>query len=132
MTIISMVSRFVRMYILSPEAIVLAVVLIIVYNSATHVRPLWTLVQRAKVQWDLRIREQPLNFYSRRAIDETSNDISETKDQASWELKRDNVAVFAIQGRRPHMEDRFNFVADLEHTGTSIYGIFDGHGGEVI
>ena len=29
------------------------------------------------------------------------------------------------------MEDRFNVVNDLEHTGTSIYGIFDGHGGEV-
>ena len=30
------------------------------------------------------------------------------------------------------MEDRFNVVNDLEHTETSIYGIFDGHGGEVV
>ena len=30
------------------------------------------------------------------------------------------------------MEDRFNIVTDLEQTGTSIFGIFDGHGGEVI
>ena len=30
------------------------------------------------------------------------------------------------------MEDRFNVVNNLEHTDTSIYGIFDGHGGEVI
>ena len=29
------------------------------------------------------------------------------------------------------MEDRFNVVNNLEHTETSIYGIFDGHGGEV-
>lgn len=29
------------------------------------------------------------------------------------------------------MEDRFNIVYDLEHTKSSIYGIFDGHGGEV-
>ena len=53
------------------------------------------------------------------------------KSKASWELKKGNVGVFAIQGRRPHMEDRFNVVNDLEHTETSIYGIFDGHGGEV-
>ena len=54
------------------------------------------------------------------------------KSKASWELKKGNVGVFAIQGRRPHMEDRFNVVNDLEHTETSIYGIFDGHGGEVV
>ncbi len=53
------------------------------------------------------------------------------KSKASWELKKGNVGVFAIQGRRPHMEDRFNVVNNLEHTQTSIYGIFDGHGGEV-
>lgn len=29
------------------------------------------------------------------------------------------------------MEDRLNIVSDLEQTGTSIYGVFDGHGGEV-
>ena len=29
------------------------------------------------------------------------------------------------------MEDRFNIVTDLKQTGTSIFGIFDGHGGEV-
>ena len=53
------------------------------------------------------------------------------KSKASWELKKGNVGVYAIQGRRPHMEDRFNVVNNLEHTETSIYGIFDGHGGEV-
>ena len=53
------------------------------------------------------------------------------RTRASWQLKKGNVAVYAIQGRRPHMEDRFNIITDLEHTNTSIYGIFDGHGGEV-
>jgi len=41
------------------------------------------------------------------------------------------VGVYAIQGRRLYMEDRFNVVSRLENTDTSIYGIFDGHGGEV-
>ena len=61
----------------------------------------------------------------------SSPDITTEKSKASWELRKGNVGVYAIQGRRPHMEDRFNVVNDLEHTNTSIYGIFDGHGGEV-
>ena len=55
-----------------------------------------------------------------------------TKENDAWETKKGNAAVYAIQGRRPHMEDRFNIVYDLEHTKSSIYGVFDGHGGEVI
>ncbi len=58
-------------------------------------------------------------------------DVATEKSKASWELRKGYVGVYAIQGRRPHMEDRFNVVNDLEHTDTSIYGIFDGHGGEV-
>jgi protein phosphatase 1L len=57
--------------------------------------------------------------------------VSGHNTRASWQLRKDNVSVFAIQGRRIHMEDRFNVVTNMEHTGTSIYGIFDGHGGEV-
>jgi len=51
-------------------------------------------------------------------------------DRASWELRKDNIGVYSVQGRRPHMEDRFN-VVDLEQINTSIYGVYDGHGGEV-
>lgn len=51
-------------------------------------------------------------------------------DRASWELRKDTIGVYSIQGRRPHMEDRFN-VVDLEQINASIYGVYDGHGGEV-
>jgi len=51
--------------------------------------------------------------------------------KATWELVKDNVGVYALQGRRATMEDRFTFVNKLEHTNTSLYGVFDGHGGEV-
>ena len=50
--------------------------------------------------------------------------------RAAWELRKDCVGVYSIQGRRPHMEDRFN-VVELEQIDTSIYGVFDGHGGQV-
>jgi protein phosphatase 1L len=59
------------------------------------------------------------------------NLVSDDKDKASWELRRKNVGVYAIQGRRPHMEDRFNVLADSENRGTTVLGVFDGHGGEV-
>lgn len=136
MTLPAAVSRFVRFYVLSPEMVIFGVLLLILYNSVNHVRPLRKLVQRARVNLQLRFSGQKYNTstnktdYDRDQDDQESNVVT-VKDRASWELKRDNAAVFAIQGRRQHMEDRFNVVTDLEHTGASIYGIFDGHGGEV-
>jgi hypothetical protein len=50
--------------------------------------------------------------------------------RAAWELRKDCIGVYSIQGRRPHMEDRFN-VVELEQMNTSIFGVFDGHGGQV-
>ncbi|KAJ8309800.1 hypothetical protein KUTeg_011665 [Tegillarca granosa] len=61
---------------------------------------------------------------------DVSSKLDGKKIKVSWDLKKGNAAVYAIQGRRPHMEDRFNIVNDLEHTNTSIFGVFDGHGGE--
>jgi len=51
-------------------------------------------------------------------------------DRVSRELRKDSIGVYSIQGRRPHMEDRFN-VVDVEQINASIYGVYDGHGGEV-
>lgn len=126
MTLIASISRFVRRYIFSPEAFVLLLLLLVVYNSVFHVKPLWRFIQRAKVNIQLKWRGQYDNISNFPGAAE-----NEGANKVSWELKKDNVAIYAIQGRRPHMEDRFNVVNDLEHTKTSIYGIFDGHGGEV-
>lgn len=53
------------------------------------------------------------------------------RDRDTWELLKDNCCVYALKGRRPKMEDRFSVISDKE-TGICLYGIFDGHGGEVI
>ncbi|RXM33149.1 Protein phosphatase 1L [Acipenser ruthenus] len=59
-------------------------------------------------------------------------DILEAEFSKTWEFKRHNVAVYSIQGRREHMEDRFEVITDLVNkTHPSIFGIFDGHGGEI-
>ncbi|MGH0182671.1 UNVERIFIED_CONTAM: hypothetical protein FKN15_020972 [Acipenser sinensis] len=58
-------------------------------------------------------------------------DILEAEFSKTWEFKSQNVAVYSIQGRREHMEDRFEVITDLVNkTHPSIFGIFDGHGGE--
>ncbi|XP_067109975.1 protein phosphatase 1L isoform X2 [Osmerus mordax] len=49
----------------------------------------------------------------------------------TWQFKNNNVAVYSIQGRRDHMEDRFEVLTDIANKShPSIFGIFDGHGGE--
>ncbi|KAK6623678.1 hypothetical protein RUM43_009530 [Polyplax serrata] len=48
----------------------------------------------------------------------------------TWELKEGNIGVYAIQGRRPKMEDRFVISEDINDTGISLFAVFDGHGGE--
>lgn len=55
-----------------------------------------------------------------------------TNESSSWEYKSGNVAVFAVQGRRPHMEDRFVISKNIQNTGVSLFAVFDGHGGEVM
>ena len=59
-------------------------------------------------------------------------DVLDAEFSKTWELKSNNVAVFSIQGRRDHMEDRFEVLADIVNKShPSIFGVFDGHGGEV-
>ncbi|KAG2462056.1 PPM1L phosphatase, partial [Polypterus senegalus] len=58
-------------------------------------------------------------------------DVLDAEFSKTWEFKSHNVAVYSIQGRRDHMEDRFEVITDLVNKShPSIFGIFDGHGGE--
>ncbi|XP_059389811.1 protein phosphatase 1L-like [Carassius carassius] len=42
-----------------------------------------------------------------------------------------SAAVYSIQGRRDHMEDRFDILTDTHNKiHPTIFGVFDGHGGE--
>ncbi len=123
---IEYISRTTRKYLLSTQGILVICLCIIVYYYLFHNESLSHFVARVKVNLALRFAGQ----YDK-VPTAGSELITSERSKASWELRKGNVGVFAIQGRRPHMEDRFNIVNDLEHTDTSIYGIFDGHGGEV-
>lgn len=52
---------------------------------------------------------------------------------STWELRSSSgqSACFALQGRRPKMEDRFTLVEKLGNTPLHLFAIYDGHGGEV-
>lgn len=55
----------------------------------------------------------------------------ETDSNGPWFYKRDNIAVYAVKGRRPTMEDRFSIVDDESPTEKRFVGfaVYDGHGG---
>lgn len=127
MTLTASISRFARSYLLSPEAFLLCILMLLLYNSLFHMKPIWSYFQRAKVKLQLRVNGQ----YDQHLTTANEEHVTKEKTKASWGLIKGNAATFAIQGRRPHMEDRYNIVDELDHTNTSIYGIFDGHGGEV-
>jgi protein phosphatase 1L len=112
-------------YCVNVEALVTVCSLAIIYRFVIRGEVVWDVLDRMIVKLELKVTGN----YDRVPVDGESI-VSAQKTRASWELRRGNVGVFAIQGRRPHMEDRFNVVTSLEHTDTSIYGIFDGHGGE--
>lgn len=124
MTLTTALYRYFRRYLLTQEVLLSLIFLIILYQSVFHVKPIWRYIQRTKLNIQLRWQGQYDKVHDSHAFNETS------KVSDAWEAKKGNAAVYAIQGRRPHMEDRFNIVYDLEHTKSSIYGIFDGHGGE--
>lgn len=48
----------------------------------------------------------------------------------TWEEQARISAVYALQGRRPRMEDRFVILEDVHDTGVAMFALFDGHGGE--
>lgn len=52
---------------------------------------------------------------------------------SSWDFKAPSgqAACYAIQGRRPRMEDRFTLVEKLAGTPLHLFAVYDGHGGEV-
>ena len=126
MTLWAGISKSIKKYLFNTETIIVFCFCIVVYYYIFHGTAFWTFLERLRIKLELRVTGQ----YDK--VPATGDrEIVAERNKASWELRKDNVGVYAIQGRRPHMEDRFNVVTELEHTDTSIYGIFDGHGGEV-
>ncbi|XP_074657767.1 protein phosphatase 1L-like [Tubulanus polymorphus] len=118
--------RWIRRYLLSSQSLLTLLTIIVIYALFRQRSTFWSTIKKLRSK---------LRFSSTSSASSTDADDSADltrKTKASWELRKGNVGMYAIQGRRATMEDRFNVVTadQLEHTGTSIYGIFDGHGGQ--
>lgn len=122
--------RLVRRYILCPESFICLILLIVLYNAFVNVSPLWRMAKQ-KFGIPSMSPRHVYNVYQSARDDKRDEDLYWPSDpnKLSWELKSGNAAAYSIQGRRPHMEDRFR----VHNNGSKValYGIFDGHGGEV-
>lgn len=114
--------RMFRIYVLKPEvlAISLLVLFIILY------------IQTIDVYSKSVLRKLGLSFEERARLRRSQLTFGIDINSSSWEHKVGNVAAFAVQGRRPHMEDRFVIKDNINNTGLSMFAVFDGHGGTVM
>lgn len=114
--------RLIRIYVLKPEIFVfgLIVFVVLLYIQTVH---LWSNNLLGRLQYTLgkteKSRLQKLTYFN-------IGDV----EKSSWEMKVGPVAAYAVQGRRPKMEDRFVINDNINKTGVALFAIFDGHGGE--
>ncbi|XP_059616252.1 protein phosphatase 1L [Phlebotomus argentipes] len=112
--------KLLRLYLTKPEVIIcgLLLVLLVVYLQAVEVwsRDFVGRIQKTLGYTTKASKLQLLSTYS---------------EKLSWEVKKDASACFAIQGRRPRMEDRFIVEENVNSdTGIALFAIFDGHAGD--
>ena len=137
MTLLAVASRLVRGTILKYETIAVILALIVIYSFVFHRDLVRNVFQRAHLLsggHGARLApgkpvQAPLQHHD--LISPSFSFGSAERGPVQKEFREDNVAVYAIQGRRPRMEDRYDVVNDSQKTGVGFYGIFDGHGGEV-
>lgn len=111
--------RLARLYLLRYEVVLfsLAMVVVLMYIQAVDV---WSRALLGRLGSSRpRIRSSLL-----------PSSPGNSEEHRSWDLKTSNAAAYALQGRRPRMEDRFVVDEDVRRTGVALFAIFDGHGGE--
>lgn len=114
--------RFLRVYVLKPEVLVFSAILffVVVYIQAVDV---WSRGVLERLQYGAARSASKVRYLGGGG--------GGGGEKLSWELREGNVAAFAVQGRRPRMEDRFVVHDNVNRTGVSLFAVFDGHGGEV-
>lgn len=128
MTLLSLLGRIMRYFLLRPETLFLLCISLALWSYFFHTDEVKTIVKSSR---------DAVKMVKGKVAEMMQNerfgglDILDAEFSKTWELKGSNVAVYSIQGRRDHMEDRFEVLADVVNKShPSIFGIFDGHGGE--
>ncbi|XP_076338347.1 protein phosphatase 1L-like [Tachypleus tridentatus] len=118
MSKMSCVTGLIHSYVFSPESLALCLFTVALYLFSQSLR-VWYKSVINRFQYSSSLTEG-LSLFSVP---------SGKHDFRAWERKTENVSIYALQGRRPQMEDRFSLIID-EQNDVALYGIFDGHGGE--
>uniref|UniRef100_A0A8B9LD31 Protein phosphatase, Mg2+/Mn2+ dependent, 1Lb n=1 Tax=Astyanax mexicanus TaxID=7994 RepID=A0A8B9LD31_ASTMX len=129
MTLLSLLGRIMRYFLLRPETLFLLCISLALWSYFFHTDEVKTIVKSSR---------DAVKMVKGKVAEIMQNDkfggldVLDAEFSKTWEFKSNNVAVYAIQGRREHMEDRFEVLTDLVNKShPSIFGVFDGHGGEV-
>ncbi|CAG9771791.1 unnamed protein product [Ceutorhynchus assimilis] len=115
---ISSIWRLVKTYFLKPELIIFGTMLFLLYFYMQAL-DLWSRNLLGRLQYTInkpRMKMDKLGMWD--------------AEKQSWEMKVGPIAAYAIQGRRPKMEDRFVINDNINNTGVALFAVFDGHGGE--
>ncbi|KAJ8944829.1 hypothetical protein NQ314_009370 [Rhamnusium bicolor] len=122
-TFSSHIWRLLKLYVLKPEFIIFGalILLVVVYMQAVDV---WSRNLLGRLQYTIsrpgsKSKSDKLSFFSNTDI-----------EKSCWQMKVGAVAAYAVQGRRPKMEDRFVINDNINNTGVALFAVFDGHGGE--
>uniref|UniRef100_A0A8C5EJ10 Protein phosphatase 1L n=1 Tax=Gouania willdenowi TaxID=441366 RepID=A0A8C5EJ10_GOUWI len=128
MTLLSLLGRIMRYFLLRPETLFLLCISLALWSYFFHTDEVKTIVKSSR---------DAVKMVKGKVAEMMQNerfgglDVLDAEFSKTWEFKSNNVAVYSIQGRRDHMEDRFEVLTDVVNKShTSIFGIFDGHGGE--
>nr|DBA26139.1 TPA: hypothetical protein GDO54_010436 [Pyxicephalus adspersus] len=128
MTLLSLLGRIMRYFLLRPETLFLLCISLALWSYFFHTDEVKTIVKSSRDAVQM-VKGKVAEIMQNDRLG--GLDVLEAEFSKTWELKSNNVAVYSIQGRRDHMEDRFEIIMDLlNKTHPSIFGIFDGHGGE--
>ncbi|KAK4880000.1 hypothetical protein RN001_008146 [Aquatica leii] len=114
--------RITKMYVLKPEILIIGTILVVLLMYLQAV-DLWSHALLGRIQ-------HTISRTARANVHRLGTFNSVDSKKPSWQSKSGPIAAFAVQGRRPKMEDRFVINENVSNTGVRFLAIFDGHGGE--
>uniref|UniRef100_A0A673H100 Protein phosphatase, Mg2+/Mn2+ dependent, 1Lb n=1 Tax=Sinocyclocheilus rhinocerous TaxID=307959 RepID=A0A673H100_9TELE len=121
MGLMSLLARIMRYLLLRPETLLLFCLSLALWSFLFHTDEVKTIVRSSR---------DAVNMMKGKVAEMMQNELDEELSR-TWQHRSKSAAVYSIQGRRDHMEDRFDILTDtLNKSHPTIFGVFDGHGGE--
>uniref|UniRef100_A0A182QRH9 PPM-type phosphatase domain-containing protein n=1 Tax=Anopheles farauti TaxID=69004 RepID=A0A182QRH9_9DIPT len=120
---LSYVWKVMRVYLLKPEVLIagLLICLFVLYLQAAEV---WSRGFIGRLSNTLGLGGKSGGRSGKLSM------LASAAEKNSWDERTTGSAVYAVQGRRAKMEDRFVISENINSSGISLFAIFDGHGGE--